>query len=155
MRAADRYILGGMRRRVNAGGKKAMRGLCRGFLLCRAHGIEEMEKLLDACNFQSVAHSSVDADKGEAAMGVLPSDVCAYQRADARRIDVRDVREIENKSLRLVGANGGLKFKERGEHERAAQNQDAIPWLTSGLIRNTKGFLRHAGDINLGVIVNC
>jgi hypothetical protein len=111
--------------------------LCDGRVL----GGEEVEETFDARDLQRVADTFVDADQGEGAAILIMAYVGADQGSDSGRINVRDVREINDQQSGILSANGILKLEESGEHNRPAQRQDALAGLRPLTFLNFEGFL--------------
>jgi len=86
---------------------------------------------------------------------MLPGDVGANQSADAGRIHVRDLGEINDQRARSIGAHRGLELKHCCHYQRTVEAQNALSGLRSGLIFYAEGLLRHAGNINRWVTDDC
>jgi hypothetical protein len=126
-----------------------------GGLLSQAYGIEELEELLDVCDLESIMHAIAHTYQSEDTPAVLTRNVGSDEGANARRIHIRDLTEIDDQGARGVGSHGRLEGKHRGQNERSVEAKNALSWLTSGLIVDLKGLLRHGGDSTSGTILNC
>jgi hypothetical protein len=120
-----------------------------------AHGIEEAEKLLDVSDLERIVDAVTHTHQRQASSAVLARDVGSHKCSDASRIHIGDVGEIDNQRTRGVGAHCGLKAKYSGHDQRAVEAKNSLARLASGLVINAKSLLRHGGDINACVILNC
>src|SRR5271156_2868758 len=124
-------------------------------LFRRAYGIKEAEKLLDPGDLERVVDALAHAYQRQISSTMLPRNIRSHECADARGIDVGNLAKVDDQCLRGVSPYDRLKIKHRRHHQRSVERENALSWLSSGLVFNAKGFLRHDGDINSHVILDC
>src|SRR6478752_1859269 len=88
--------------------------------------VHKLEEFLHVGNLQSVLDSFVHSDKKQTAPILLVSDVRAYHGANASRIHIRDVAEIQHQYPRSIGANFRLKLEQATHGERPGEAQNAL-----------------------------
>src|SRR5580704_10984096 len=143
-------------RRDAAGSQTTSRwkyALCGAGLLCRAHGIEKMEELLDVGDFERVMHAIAHTHQSKLPAAVLASNVGSHESANTGGIHVGDVSEINNQRAGRIGPHSRLEWKHCGKHECFIETKNALSWLASGLVVDGQGLLRHGGDINSCIIL--
>ena len=99
--------------------------------------------------------AAADPSQRQPTTRMLPSHVSSHKRTNAGRVDIGNARKINHESLRVICSHRGLEFEHRTQNQRAIERQNTMPRLGSGPICNTKDILRHAGDINAGVTLDC
>ena len=92
---------------------------------------------------QCIAHTVIDPDQAKRASIFLMGDVSSNQRANSRRIDIGNAREIKNQVGGLARPNLGLKFKEIADEDRARQTNNSLPFLRTVLFLNDEWLLWH------------
>src|SRR6478752_7227273 len=105
--------------------------------------VNKLEEFLYVGDLQRILDSFVHSNKKQTAPILLVSDVRAYHGANASRIHIRDIAEIQHQYPRSIGANFRLKFEQatHGERPREAQNALSIFWACN--IFNYKSVLWH------------
>jgi hypothetical protein len=124
---------------------EVLRGGC---LFRGAHRIEEAKELLDSRDFQSIMHAVAHADQCKTSLAVLPGHISPHKCANARRIGIGDIGEIDDQRLRGIGPDGSLKIKYGGQDKGPIEAKDTLTWGGSWLVFNPKG-IGHRGMVTL------
>ncbi len=98
-------------------------------MFCFRDRIVDAKELFDAGHFQGGKKPLADADQGEGVAGFVMRNVGAHERADSRRIDVRDIREVDNQGGGVLRTKGGLKLKQRSENDRTLKTENTLTGL--------------------------
>ena len=98
-------------------------------LFCFRDRIVDAKKLFDACDFQGREKPLTDSYQGEFVTSLVMRDVGAHQRADSGRVDIRNIRKIDDQCGGILRAKGGLKLKQRSENDRALETENTLTGL--------------------------
>ena len=99
----------------------ARRGLSAGVLDISSEGKE----LIHFRDLERPNQAFAGADDDELAAGVVARDVGAYQAADARGVNIRNIGDIDDQQLSGVGAHHRLEQKEVSEQQGAVQAKNS------------------------------
>ncbi len=104
-------------------------------LFCFFESGEEAEKRFDSRHDQGITNTIVDPDQRKRAPVFVVRDVGADQGSDAGRIDVGHAGEIDYERRCIFCPQGRLEMKQRTQHDRPLQAQNALagPWAARGL----------------------
>ena len=86
--------------------------------LSRGHGVVKLEELLHVRHLHGVADPLGDSHQRQPAAVLLMGHISAHQRADAGRVDVGNLGEVEDEGGRGVAPHHRLKRKEVGDEEQ-------------------------------------
>src|SRR5262249_30094102 len=111
-------------------------------LFCLVQRGIEAEELLDSSDEQGVADAIVYAYQRKRAAVFVMGDIGAHEGADPRGVDVGHTGEIYDQGDSVLGPQRGLEVKERAEHNRTLQAQNALPRTWSAKILDRQGVLR-------------
>lgn len=75
--------------------------------------VEETEELENACDFEGMTHTLVDADEAQETAIFVMGNVGTDQGANAGGVDVRDGGKVDNESWGSFRAQSGLELEQR------------------------------------------
>ena len=95
---------------------------------------------------QGGAHTIIDSNERKAPLIFLAVDIGANQRADPGRVCVGNPSKVEDKGLRGVAADFGLKVEQIGNDQGSGQAKNAMVGPGADRILDSENFLsnRHA-----------
>ena len=101
-----------------------------------------LEKGIHLRDFQRIADAFVRPGESHRVSLLLMTHIGSDQGADARRINIRNLGEIEHQTGRTVAANQVLKLVERADSKRAGKPESPFLVLLAEVFYG-KGFVAH------------
>lgn len=123
-------------------------GVCRQRRFRLGNAVEELEQWIHVRQQEDGFHPVADPGQHQLPAVLLTRHVRPQQATQARRIEVRHPREIQNQDGRSLGAKQSLELKERGDGKRPAEMDDDASLARPGRGLNLQLLIRHAAKFS-------